>query len=253
MNISEFHFYIRERLDRENSFVNDDLTLAQIDAAIDTASLLELERRYGVNNNSKESYDMTEKRKQELKTLHVFSPSNIETGLTPTVGLDYYGATYTINLEDCAKKVWVLTGLDVDIFKTNCGTKKVGATEIERDDLKEVMINPFEKPSYNWRRVPVILAKAGTASDNGKLFFYTGDDFSITTVYPSYLHFPTPVFYGGYDSQTGYLAADPQVNSDMPEMLHKHICDTAVVLLTGNLQDSELYKLAEDMRSRSEL
>lgn len=254
MQINEMHFYIKERLDRENSFISDDLTPAQIDNAIDAASLIELERRYGQLNNSKESFDMTEKRKHELKTLHVFSPSDVEPGLVPVAGLDYYGATYKLDLTSCSKKVWLLTGLDVDVSKENCGTKKIGATETERDDLKEVMINPYLKPDFKWRRVPVIIAKSDSDTDNGMLIFYTGGDFSITKVYPSYLHFPTPVFFGGYDSLNElYLAADPQVNSDMPEMLHKHICDTASTLLTANIQDSELYKLVEDIRSRNEL
>jgi hypothetical protein len=256
MNINEMHVRVRGKLDRENSLSSDDLTPGLIDLSLQAASLIELERRYGVQNQAGESFDMTAKRRAELSTLHVFSPSDIQPPLSATEGEDYHGIYYYTDFDTTAKPLWVLTGLSVKIRHTNSSThpdKVVAVDEIERDDLDKVLTGAYTKPSYNWGRVPVIISKATDTSDTGRLFIYTGDDFGVAEVYPSYLHFPTPVFFGGYNSLDGlYVSGDPQVNSDMPQMLHQHIVDTAASLLTSNLQDSDLLNLTETIRAKNE-
>jgi len=254
MTIREMHVRVKERIDRENSQSSTDLTPGQIDLALNAASLIELERRYGIANNSKDAFEMTAKRRTELSTLHVFSPSDIEPGITAVTGEDYYGTYYYIDLNDTSRKLWILTGLDADITKPNCPKKKIGLTEVERDDLTKILTDPFYKPSYQWRRAPTIIASGSDGStDVARLYIYTDGDFVVQTVYPSYLRFPTPVFFGGYNSLDGlYTIGDPTVSSDMPEMLHQHIVDTAAGLLTSNLQDTDLYNLTETIRSKNE-
>ena len=255
MDIREYHVRVRQIIDKENSFVADDLAPAHIDLALNAAEYIELERRYGALNNAQESFDSTAKRRAELANLHVFSPSSTEPGITPAVGLDFYGTYYTVDLSEAAKPVWVLTGLNALVTKANCPDKVIGVTEVERDDLNEIMINPMSKPSYNWRRVPAILASSGSGESNqGRVYIYTGGDFSVSLVYPSYIHFPTPVFFGGYDSLDGlYTSASSPVSSELPEGLQHHVVKTAAELITSNLQAPDLYNLIETIRSKTEL
>lgn len=237
------HFAYRLAIDRVNSFNSDDFTPAQIDWLLNLAQLIEVDKRYTPLNSSKQGLEVTQKRADDLSVLHVRSPQE-QPGLTPTAN----GTILDNNIYECPISSFLydykdLTGLRADITSGTC-TKQIGLTQVQEDDLNEALINAHTKPDFKWRTALFSISKDSNSAGKPSIYIYAGD-FTVDKVYPSYIKLPRKVFFSGYDSLDGvYEAADPQIDSELPESIHRNIVDTAVELASAALQDPEYLQLA---------
>lgn len=245
MTIREMHVNIRQKVDKVSSFSNDNLNPAQIDWYINMTVRIEVDARLGINNINRQGLEVTQKRIDDLREIHVKSPSTLQPAIIPVVGGDLYGDFYEVRLGDFSLPYLQLTGLRCKISKTGCLDKVIGLTSTKENELDFVLTDPNYKPDYNWGKAYFTEGQSFDGSAEGSLFIYTADAFTILEVYPTYYRKPIEVFFGGYDSLNGtYLAADTPIDCELVR-IHDQICNRAAELILTDLQDPELAQLAE--------
>lgn len=238
------HVGFRLAIDKVNSFTADDFNPAQIDWLLNLAQLIEVDKRYTPMNSSRQGMEVSQKRIDDLSSLHVRSPQD-QPGLTPVLN----GTILDNNVFECPISSFSynykdLTGLRADVSLGGC-VKMIGLTEVQEDDLNEALINAHTKPDFKWRTALFSISKSSSTSGSPSIYVYAGD-FTVDTLYPSYIKTPRNVFFSGYDSLDGaYVAAGAQVNSELPESIHRNVVDTAVELAAAALQDTEYLQLAK--------
>lgn len=237
------HVAYRLALDRVNSFTSDDFVPAQIDWLLNLAHLIEVDKRYTPANSFRQGMEVTQKRIDDLSVLHVKSPQD-QPGLTPVLN----GTILDSNIFECPISSFLydykdLTGLRADITSGSC-TKQIGLTQVQEDDLNEALVNEHTKPDFKWKTALFSIGKNSASNGTPSIYVYSGD-FTVNKIYPSYIKMPRKVFFGGYDTLDGvYVAADPQIDSELPESMHRNIVDTAVELASAALQDPEYLQMA---------
>lgn len=240
------HYSFRGAVDKIHGLTNDDFNPAQIDWILNLAQLIEVKKRYTPMNLARKGFQGSQKRLDDLVTLHIKSPQK-QPGIAPTLLTDTFldNSVYECKLEDLAFSYMFLTGLRATITNGTC-TKDIGLDQIEEDDLSEGLINSHKRPDFNWGKC-LFTIDASSANDDapGSIYIYSGN-FEVTKVFPSYLRYPRKLFIGGYDSLDGvYEAADASVSCELPQIIHDNIVNTAAELAASPLQDPEFLQLAK--------
>ena len=239
------HFAFRLAIDRVNSFSSDDFTPAQIDWLLNLAQLIEVDKRYTPLNSSRQGMEVTQKRTDDLSVLHVKSPQE-QPGIVPVLATSTLldNSIYECPLSSLLYDYKDLTGLRADIKSGSC-TKQIGLTQVQEDYLDEALINEHTKPDFKWKTALFTISKDSNTTASPSIYVYSGD-FEVLKVYPSYIKLPRKVFFSGYNSlDNQYVAADAQVNSELPEPIHRNIVDTAVELASAAIQDPEYLQVAK--------
>lgn len=244
MNINEMHYEFKLQANKLDSQKTRNVIPAQIDWLLNSASLIELQKRYTPYNGIQKGAEAIHKRTMDLASLHI--PTHQEPPLIPTVVDDFYGNVYSVNLSEATKPILYLTEAYATISKSGCGSRLVGMDEMQTADLGEALMQSHYKPSFKWRKVPFRVAYSGESDANPHaIYVYTNDDFTVDDIRIGYYKYPAKVFFSGYGSLDGvYASGDPQVDSDLPESIHRNIVNTAVQLFFANLQDKEYLQLA---------
>lgn len=251
-SIQEMHYQVRLAADKVASFSSDNLNPAQLDWYLNMAQDLEVDARLGINNINRQGLEVTQKRADDLKQIHVISPSTLQPALVPTIAGDFYGDYYEVPLSTLEFYYVQLTGLRCKIAKTGCAEKVIGLTQARQDELDFLLTDPNYGPDYKWGKGYFTIGSAQSSNALGSIYIYTSDQFTITEVYPTYYRRPNRVFIGGYDSLDGvYLAADPAVNLEL-DRIEKQICQRAVELIMADIQDVELAQLASIKQTKNE-
>lgn len=245
MTIREMHYNIRQKMDKLASFANDNINPAQIDWYINMAVRIEVDARLGINNINRQGLEVTQKRVDDLREIHVKSPSAIQPAIVPTVAGDLYGDFYEVPFDDFSRPYLQLTGLRCKISKSGCSDKVIGLTVTKENELDFVLTDPNYGPDYKWGKGYFTEGESLDGGSEGSIFIYTGDAYTVSEVYPTYYRKPVEVFFGGYNSLNGaYLAADTPVDCELVR-IHDQICNRAIELMTVDIQDPELAQLAE--------
>lgn len=236
MTIDRMHKEVKMRLNKINSNHKKNLPAAYIDDAINKATDDYIEIFYSGNNSKKYKFgfEVTQQRMDMLQTLivpeEVVMPT-INTGQSYGFGLDTLDHGYRHFVRGFATSPQCTNKLTINIVRQN--------------DLDQKLLDLNTKPNIPWRRTLGIFA-------NNVLYVYV-DNFTLTSITMSYIRKPAQVFISGYDSLerlngdvTAPGAADPKVNSDLPEAYHDLLVDMTVQYLAGQIEDVNKYQLMGD-------
>ena len=224
MSIQELHYDFKFKVDKVDSLQNENFLPAEIDWILNEAVAIYIKQRFGTNNSKKIGFEGDQKRIQDLKSLHIKCPTNIQPAVVPIL---VSTGVYELRLSQLTFDFLFLTRGSALASKTNCGQRVISLKEVQNDDYNDVSIDPFWKPSFEWRECPVNFGRTDTLlSDKGSIYLYTNGDFNIDEVYIEYLKYPNKVSIGGYN----YIDGNPSVltECDLPEETHREIVDIAV-------------------------
>lgn len=224
MSIQEMVYDFKIKADKVDSLRNENFEPWEIDQILNDSQLIFLKTRTAQNNIYQAGFEKIQKRVDDLSTLLVKFP--LQPSITPT---NLGNGIYEVKLEDLLFDYFQLERIEVDITKTNCGTVKVRKSEFARqNNIGNILTNPYEKPSFEWRVVPHQFGKSTTGTGSS-IFFYTNNEFTVSACYPEYLKIPQRVWIGTYNSLDGnYIVGQPAVSSELPEHTHNEIVDIAV-------------------------
>jgi hypothetical protein len=263
MLIDEMQYEFKLRKDRVDSGDKVDFEPWEIDSFINNAQWWFLKDRYSIEPVRKKGFETDQIRISQLDTLHVKSP-HLQPGLTPTLIQD---GVYEVRLNDLGDNIngqyfryLFLTDGYIQAEKNAC-TKFISMDYLQSDDS----LTTYTEADWTWRRVNYSFGKSTFAiqhlttpgsnqdpdsvgliesvgtNDNlddelVSIYLDTRDrfgepQFTINTVYLSYIKYPNRVFFGGYDHiDTLSNSTSPRIHCDLPEAFHDEIVNIAVRL-----------------------
>jgi hypothetical protein len=224
------HYDFRLKMDRVDTLTNPDFNIAEIDWLLNEAQLVFVKNRFGTNNTKHQGFEVTQKRIDDLSTLHVKFPE--QTALTLTLDEGIYEAT----LSSLKYNMLFFLRANVDVILTGC-TKKVPLKFVQSDDLSECLKDPFNASSLDY--IVYNVGRSSTSTGTS-IYLYPGG-YTLGGFYPEYIKYPTRISYGGYTYIDGTLLTS--ANCELPEQTHSEIVDLAVLLAAVNVENPEYVSL----------
>lgn len=223
MIIEELHYQVRQKVNKLDSGFRRDFNDAEIDDALNEATLMYIHDLYTQYNNRGAEHDNESVVKiRPLIITYPIAPAIIPTSST-TDGV------YTFQLPS-----QFLYPLRQRIKSNDCSDEFIQVSLIKHDELDALLKDYHYKPSLKWKRSIGVI---GSLNSNAQaMFIYTGGEFSANSLYLDYIKKPNKVSIGGYNDIAGNLKA--KVESDLPEEHHFRLVDYAAVILHGIIENS---------------
>lgn len=212
MTISQLHQAFKIGLDKIDSLEYPDILPEEIDFLINQAADRFVKQRYGITNTKRQSFEETQKRKEDLKTL-VKSAQ-----LTPeSYSVDNISTTsrFYILPDDHRYIVQELCDITYNDCHGNPITSKVLVRPIQHDDYDKILSDPFNRPNNN---------KVLRLMSEGKSEIITGTGYTLGTYYLRYIKLMTPVSLSG------------NITLELPTDTHQEIVDIAVDIALENIE-----------------
>jgi hypothetical protein len=244
MNIQELHYSLDLKIDKIDSLDVDSFNDVEKDWLLNYTIDVFVKQRYGLTNNKQYGFEASQKRIDDLRTLHKKEYEIITTLFKPDLyeaKLDQITNPLTSQITD---DYWFSTRLRADIRKGDC-IKNVGITQVQTDDLNNALKYKFYAPNFNWGKVLGTFNLSSDASDSS-IFLYT-KDFEVVTLYIDYIKRPNKVWIGTYDTLDGSLSTgvDAPVDCDLPDSTHEEITTLASSLALGIISDPNYVQLRQ--------
>lgn len=224
------HYDFKIKMDRVDTLNNPDFNILEIDWLLNEAQLVFLKQRYGMNNSKHQGFESTQKRIDDLSTLHIKFPE--QSGI-PVI---FEQGIYEAALNNLKYKYLFFLRAEVDVLLEGCA-KRIPIKFIQSDDLSECLKDPFNSSSLDY-----IIYNVGRSSLNEgtSIYLYPGK-YTLSTLYPEYVKYPSRITYGNYTYIDGNTYT--QTNCELPEQTHPEIVDIAVQLAALNVENPEYIQL----------
>lgn len=233
MTILEMHYDFDLKIDRVASFSKEDFNRAEKDWLLNEGQLVLLKRKYNVNNFYRAGFENTQKRIDDLSTLHIKFP------LQPELSLISHDGVYELDLSTLTYPYLFLTRGWVKASTDDCDDLRIPMKEVQNDDLESILDDPFNSPSIEF--IPVNFGRA-SESDSSSVYLYPGS-YQLDSAFVEYLKQPNIMNAGGYAYLDGITY--PQTSSDLPTQTHPEIVDMAVAIASGIIEHPTYVQLKE--------
>lgn len=237
MNIQEMHYDFRLKLDNVDSLTETDFKDWEIDWILNRAIDLFVDNKYSP------TFEYRQRDIDDLKTITVKSPQ-VQPGIVPV--LTPQTGVYEVPIDSSfVENYRFLIRLNADIDKTNCSPRYVICKPVQHDDLSEALEDPFNQPSFHWKKVLYVMGQSSSSTNtNGSIYLYTNNDFTISKVYPEYIRDPKQVHRGTYTDINGNSTL---VNCDLPTYTHSKIVDIAVYITANIVENPDFIQLKQNL------
>ena len=251
MTIQDMHWDFKIKLNKVDSSDFPNFQIPEIDWLLNEAQILFLKQRYGISNQKRLGFEVSQKRIDDLRNLVVKDysqaaalaigpPSTVPNAWFVTVPSDY---AFLVRAYVTAE----IPGGEGEPPK--CPAKALTAIQVQHDDLSSVLSDPFYSPSYSWGEVPMVFGTRNTDpppvypavyGNLNEVYAYTDGTFNILTIVLDYLRMPLRVAYpsgvpgGQYDMPDGTVI-NTDLNSELPLATHEEVVDIAVQLAAGDI------------------
>ena len=219
MLITEMHAEFKLRGDAVDSQVFPDFTPREIDSFLNSSLNLVVKHTYKIDLTGS-GFENDEDKIEKLSTLHLISPER-QPELTPAnVG----NGVYELDTSTLSSELWWITKVEAKITKEQT-SKYVRCRPKKADQLEDA----FSRPSFFWKRCPVVIAKSSTGNSKS-IYFYTDEDFSVDKARVSYIKKPNRLWFGTYNHIDGAsVVGDTPISCDIPDIVHDEIVNWAVL------------------------
>jgi hypothetical protein len=231
MTIQEMHYQFDLLLDKVSSSQKPNFNVAEKDWILNHAQELFVKQRYSGNNYKRTALESTQKRIDDLRTIHVQN-------VTHTSVVDLTGGIYEFIINDANVPNYLFmtrgTASVTDLDGCN-GTAILKVTQT--DDISEVLKDPFRSPDVS--EIPCNYGTSPTGSGSS-LYLYSGTN-TINSITISYLRSPVTMSYPGYTYIDG--STTTEVGCELPPHTHAEIIDIAVKVASGTIESPEFMQI----------
>jgi len=250
MNIQELRYSFNLKVDKIDSLSVDSFNDAEFDYIFNFAQDVFVKQRYGVTNNTQYGFEVTTKRRDDLRSL-----SKKEFEITALlVNSKLYEAPLDLIIDPktntLPRDYWFCTRLRADVKKGEC-IKNIEVIEVQTDDLNSGLKYGFYKPSFKWGRILATFNDDTFNSQNpdsilGSIFLHT-DGFDVVKVYIDYIKKPNTVWSGTYNSLNGkfIVGVNPPQQCDLPNHTHEELTTLSASLAQGLISDPNFQVLRQ--------
>lgn len=229
MTISEMHTAFRLEMDKVNSLQYPDFTAVEIDYLLNRAIRQFVKTRYSGVNPKGESFEQTQKRIDDLRTL----VREITVACTNVGSIKPNGYVITNGFNNASfatQPYWLSLGEEVQlVLPGSGGTITTGVTEITADDYRAELDNPYSPYILHYNQ-----AKPLRLFYNNTIEFITDGTYSVSNAIIRYIKSPQIVSYS--------LAT----SSDLPEHTHDELVSLAVRIALENVEQPRLQTYAQE-------
>jgi hypothetical protein len=220
MTIAEMHLAFALGYDSVATQGYPGFEVEEVDFFLNRAIERFVKTRYSGMNVLHQSFEDTQKRIEDLRTLvtnNTLSSGSIIPGTAHPNSFEYTLPDGTTD----PKYYLMVSGMAL-IDRDECGVSVAGRRviiyQITHDEYSTYLDDPFHRPSYD--RVLILF-------EGNKIIFITDGSYNVTGFYMSYLRYATKVDLAGV------------VNCDLPEHTHQEIVDLAVRLCVAAVSNTE--------------
>lgn len=233
MTIAEAHYQFKLNMDRIDSLSKQDFNIAEIDWLLNEAQLIFIKQRSGQSNKTRQGFEASQKRIDDLSTLVIKYP--IQVGIAPTLD----NGVYELDLSNLSYKYLQLVSASAEIKLSEDCFKKVPLRFIQHDDYLTAIRDPFNNASLEF-----IPFNYGRSSNGGStsLYIYPGE-YNITLVFPEYIKYPAQVSLGNYPYIDGNIY--PVTDLELPDHTHQEVVDIACQIASLNIENPEYLQLKQ--------
>lgn len=219
MQIADMHTAFKLGLDKTSSLTTTHFETSEIDFWLNSAIQEFVKTRYSGFNPKKESFEQTQKRVDDLRTLVV--EEVIDSG-DLTAGTDKPNS-YIADLTSLSDTYWFTLGEEVTVNFTPFGGSsaqdfRFGIKECTTDTYREDIDNPFSEHVLHYNEAKPLRLFIG---DDVELI--TDGNYTITKYHIRYLKAPQEV-------------ANPGTDSDLPVHTHPELVKSAVNMALENIE-----------------
>lgn len=225
MTIEEMHYDFELKRDRVSSATKEDFNVAEIDWILNEAQNVIVKTRYGGNNMYRTSFEQTQKRVDDLKSLHIKFP------IQPMIDPVLNSGIYEVDLSTLAFPYWFFTRGEVQVFDDPCN-KFASLKFVQVDDLNEALSDPFNNSDSS--QVIFNFGRSSLNANSSSIYLYPGNE-TLGKIKLEYVKKPSQMFVGGYT----YLDNTPTIrtNCELPDHVHPELVDIAVMISKGITED----------------
>lgn len=133
-----------------------------------------------------------------------------------------------------------------------CG--KIPVTLKQHDDIQELVLGKYTKPSLEWKRVYGLIGGSSTGNqDESSFYVYTPKNSFVTRITIDYLRKSPRMFSGGYNTleftygdTTAYNLNSPIVHCELKQEYSHILVDIMVDIMSRILDDPQQVQLMQD-------
>ncbi len=228
MNIAEWHISFKQGMDKFDSLNYPNLEPEQIDLLFNQAIGMFVKQRYGYNNSKKESFEETQKRTEDLKTL-------VKTSVIVPLTNNVNNIDLNSNFIDIPIDHWITIFEKANITYLNCNsvstTEDVEIIPIQHNDYNKIINNPFAKPTTD--KVLRLVTQEG-------IELLHSSDSTINNYKLRYIKEPAKVDLLN------------NVDCDLTPMVHDEIISLAISIALENIEAERIKTYPQVVENRNE-
>ena len=224
------HTAFKQGLDKFDSKDYPNLEAEEIDLVLNQAQESFVKQRYGYNNFKKEAFEQTQKRTEDLytlvKSIRLSVLSNTDNNIDSNSVFVTLPVDHWITIQE-------LTNIT---YSNNIGvstTEDVYTRAIQHNDYSKLITNPFAKPTI--KKVLRLTTQEGAE-------LLHSSEATVNSYKLRYIKEPATM-----DSQS-----IPQVDSELPELVHQEIVNQAISISLENIESARLSTFIQVTENREE-
>lgn len=224
------HYDFKKKLNKVDSSQYRNLKIPEIDWALNEATELFIKMIAQPRLKNQLGFETSQRTIDDIRSIVINGddPSNVPIAIVNDVA-------------PLPTNYMFYVGGKVDMTKDNCTGQKGEVFIRQHDDNFES--SPFDESSFEWRTVNAVFTSSG-------LKFYTDSSFGVSLFYPSYIrkiaymHNAEDFLAGGYTLLSGVSLTGSQ-DCELPDHTHREIVDIAVLVITGEIENTQGYQLKQ--------
>lgn len=212
MSIQEFHQAFKIGLDKVDSLNYPDFLPEEIDFLLNQSQDRFIRQRYGKNNAKKESFEETQKRKEDLKTVVKTAHLNPQPPSVDNISADSRFYILPIDHRYIVQEQANISYLDCH---GDTITKKVLVRPIQHDDYDKIQYDPFNRA--NDVKVLRLMAE-------GMVEIVSSPGYTLGEYFLRYIKAPQRMSFSG------------NITSELPEDVHQDLVNDAVNIALEDIE-----------------
>lgn len=225
------HYDFLLKLDKVASNQNKNFNTAEIDWFLNEAQEMFKKQRLFSNNIKQLGFENSQKRIDDLSTLHIKFPD--QAAVTVTAHNTFSGVyLYELPLQSLEYAYEYFVKGFAYLQNSTC-TTKAKMYVIQNDDFDEAISSPYELTE---ERILINFGKSSSQEGTSSIYIYSLYPIKDNLVYIEYIKKHRDVNYGNYvyiDNVT-----KPETHSEFPPHTHREIVDIAVLNACGVIQSA---------------
>lgn len=223
MSIDETLYKFKLEYDKIDTQKRFNLSIPQQLIFLNEGQRRVVNRKYTTGNIRKEGFEQAQKRIRELQKL-VMPTEQLTTTVIDT-------KTYSVDLTTLSSELLYIIRSQSTAAKGDCSAELLDNFEAKHNDLNNILRDPYQKPSFEWRETPIIYK-------HDTMLILSDGTFTVSKADIDYIRWPVSMDKAGYTHFDGTTSTS--VDPELPDYVVDEIITEAVILASNPIEEAKL-------------